>query len=398
MMDMVAKARRKLGLEDPLPPQVLQMDLPQQTRTDGRPSQADHKASFLVNGSSNVLPSQATYLKSPPNIPLPPLAFRTSERDNKPSNNSHTKKKSSTSANKASKNSTSSSSKPSKEAVADESDYVLKPPPIVSLQVSAKLKQVAKKERYADNTDDTWTAFESEYERKLKEDYQQLKTAFSEKLTQATATYPNRPTDSLKMEVEGNGKVGKDDPAHSPTDSKGSSDMRTAGGEGEEGQGAQGGQDGEEGQQRLSIKDLLAVWAMEDANELLTAFDQMDHSHSDSDSDHPHPNTNPNHNLQVEGEGEDEEEGEQSVFSEEQAYNRLTQLEEEDQGEEEGQDWNENDGESEEEDEEEEERDGTGRDRMTGGREIAKMDPQSSQFDSHCEALMLKLATRLGKG
>ena len=32
----------------------------------------------------------------------------------------------------------------------------------------------------------------------------------------------------------------------------------------------------------------------------------------------------------------------------------------------------------------------------SGLRDIMKMDLQSSQFDSHCEALMFKLATRLG--
>ena len=204
-MEMVAKARKKLGLEDPLPPELLQGGNPNLNPAELKVHVTNHqKGSGILSGRPNPPSSSSVAAPSPaffrPNIPLPPIAYRNAETvltEKKAS------VKSSTSKSKSSK-----SSKVSKKVKNGlEDDFILKPSIPVAVRISANYKQQSKKERYAnddDGDDDGGSGgdndratdlragdrnindvFESEYEKKLQADYEQLKSEFNEKLTKA---------------------------------------------------------------------------------------------------------------------------------------------------------------------------------------------------------------------
>lgn len=239
-MDMVAKARKKLGLEDPLPAELLQGDHPNPTELKVQVTQQQKGNSGILSGRPNPSSTSSIAVPSPaffrPNIPLPPIAYRNADMlpEKKVSAKSSTKKIPSKSSKKSKKNI-------NKDDV--EEDFILKPSIPVGVSISsANYKQQSKKERYAkdhdENDDDDDVdgkndnlraggrninvVFESEYEKKLQADYEQLKSEFNEKLTKAhslsnTNTITNgavdRTQDSPSLSV--NSVVSSDSPSTS---------------------------------------------------------------------------------------------------------------------------------------------------------------------------------------
>ena len=201
-MDMVAKARKKLGLEDPLPPELLAAD----NLTDLKVQIDPQKGNGGTLSSRPNPPSSSTAIApSPaffrPNIPLPPIAYRNAEMvsDNSAFKMSGGKSNTTTKKNKSSKSSKANQKSSSKQQDAEEG-FVLKPSVPVAASISAQYKTKSKKKRYADDDEDleggarggreedSRAVFESEYEKKLKADYEQLKSQFNVMLAAATTT------------------------------------------------------------------------------------------------------------------------------------------------------------------------------------------------------------------
>mmetsp|Transcript_31140 Transcript_31140/g.42836 ORF Transcript_31140/g.42836 Transcript_31140/m.42836 type:complete len:1326 (+) Transcript_31140:52-4029(+) len=470
LMDMVSKARKKLGLQEPPPFTGGSTPLlsGQNVAIPTPGSRFNHLDIPISSNASHLLTASAFYRKTPPKLPLPPVAYN---RPTTSTKNGKSKKKTTSQAPITVNNDRKSHVKENPNKPTQPSDghnFVLKPPAIVSNKIaSTKSKQETKKERYAEDYDDNWKAFESEYEKKLKEDYAKLKCQFSDMLVKASGeanlsksiqligiddqkaniTKPLKSVSELplkvsNLKVDTNGHNG--DGTFSFTPSPAASTISPS--DSIQQKNVQVENDVQESDaQRLSIKDLLAVWAMEDAQELLDTFDDVDNQ---DDEDDENGNKEKNVNMAVSGYRRDGDSvgsvvgecptsarganiKELSVFSEENEYNNLLHASiggDDDDDEEEGEEEdskvdddtdfdqhtnnvNNSDDEKEDDEEDDEEDDD---DEGEGYRNVhhhhqkhhissnkaapfMQLDSQSSQFDSHCEALMMKLATRLGR-